>query len=217
MSPSANVDTNYQMVKNQMFGFVQADLGTKFINPYLNSPYEYSVTLQYKDGSYSLKEVQTKNQVDNVNISFDDYSMAAFHNHPGGNPPSLKDVFALAAINSKNQSFESSFIVTRDTNFYVLHVENEGKAQKFNNDYQDKKNELEMEFKNNLAWLISNGGYYPEKEWNAYALVGVLQRYDSGIVMLQSNRNKEKAFKQLGAEVQMEDDKIKEIIPIIYK
>lgn len=165
-----------------------------------------------------MSEVHTDSLTDEVTVFFNENTEASIHNHPSGLPPSIKDIFSLINMNQRsNGKFESSFIVPRIGPIYVLYIENAEKALDFLTQYDNNREILQKELEKNFFWLISNGGgYFPEREFYGYALTGILDKFDSGISLLQLAGNGG-IFKQMETKVETEGDQIIRILYTICK
>ena len=218
------VDCTQQAIKNSSESsynwakFLEAGLKTAFLDRYRNATYEYATSLENINGVYSMREVYTNTTPNNVKLKYGEYTEAAVYNHPGGNPPSLSDVFTLAQMNKiSNGKFESSFIVPKTGPIYVLHVTDKEKATTFRSSWMNKSGELEAQIQEIQGWLIGNGGgQFPEKEFYGYSLASILQQYDSGISLLQIE-GESGAFKQMETTVEKQNGQITNIVYTICK
>ena len=196
------------------YQFTKLDIESTFLNKYRNANVEWSISLnEIQENTFITTDVQTNNQSQQVNTRYEPTTIAAVHNHPSGNPPSYKDVFTLINMYEQHQKFQYHFVAPKNSNFiYCLYLTDFEKAQKLKNKYKENPTSFQEKEKELLRWLISNGGgEFPESEFAAYALAGVLQQEDAGIVLLQLNGTTGE-FKQLHVTTEKEGENITNVI-----
>ena len=183
--------------------FNELDIESIFLDKYRSANIEWSISLnEIQENTFATTDAHTDNQTNTIRTQYTPNTVAAIHNHPGGYPPSYTDVFALVNIHEKHRKFQYQFVAPKNSNFiYCLYLTDFEKAKQLRNKYKENPTLFQEEEKKLLRWLISNGGgAFPESEFAAYALAGVLQQEDSGIVLLQLNGTSGE-FKQLHATV----------------
>lgn len=196
--------------------FNELDIESIFLDKYRSANIEWSISLnEIQENTFATTDAHTDNQTNTIRTQYTPNTVAAIHNHPGGYPPSYTDVFALVNLHEKYHKFQYQFVAPKNSNFiYCLYLTDFEKAKQLRNKYKENPTLFQEEEKKLLRWLISNGGgAFPESEFAAYALAGVLQQEDSGIVLLQLNGTSGE-FKQLHATVKTDG---KNITNIVYK